>query len=107
MEDRTSEIKQNKTSQLDGQHTLYFNVEVICSSPLVILLTVAMVACGIWGACNVAVVFDIRTLLPERSYLMEWIDRNEIAFPVDGFGFGVDFYTEDLEYRDGRRKRGP
>ena len=82
-------------------------MEVICSSPLVILLTVAMVACGIWGACNVAVVFDIRTLLPERSYLMEWIDRNEIAFPVDGFGFGVDFYTEDLEYRDGRRKRGP
>ena len=64
----------------------------------VILLSVSMLACGIWAASNVAVVFDIRTLLPKRSYLMEWIDRNEMDFPVDGFGFGVDFYTEDLEY---------
>ena len=65
---------------------------------LVILLSVAMAGCGIWAASNVAVVFDIRSLLPKSSYLMEWIDRNEIDFPVDGFGFGVDFYTEDLEY---------
>ena len=74
-------------------------MEVICSIPLlVILLSIAMFACGIWGTCNIAVVFDVRTLLPERSYLMEWIDRTEIDFPDDGFGFGVDFYTEELEY---------
>ena len=65
-----------------------------------------MVACGIWGARNTAVVFDIRSLLPEGSYLMDWIDRNEVDFPVDGFGFGVDFYTEDLEYREAHQVVG-
>ena len=57
-----------------------------------------MVACGIWGTVNIEVVFKVKNLLPEQSYLLEWLERNEIDFPIDGFGFGIDFLTEDLEY---------
>ena len=65
---------------------------------LIILLSITMVAGGIWGVYNVKIIFDIRTLLPDDSYLLKWIEQSEVDSSTDGMVFGVDFFTQDLPY---------
>ena len=62
----------------------------------VILLTCAMVAVGIWGACKIGVDYDPMNLLPEESYLKAWIKENDLDFPTDGWG--VLIYTQEIPY---------
>ena len=72
---------------------------------LVIILTSAMVAIGIWGACKIKVDYDPINLLPEESYLKDWIEQNNIDFPTDGWGVlvysqGVPYSLKDFEKID-------
>ena len=72
---------------------------------LVILITCAMVAIGVWGACEIRVDYDPINLLPEESYLKDWIEQNDIDFPTDGWGVliysqGVPYSLKDFESID-------
>ena len=62
----------------------------------VLLITCAMVAVGIWGACEVMVDYDPMNLLPEESYLKAWIKQNDVDFPTDGWG--VLIYSQGIPY---------
>ena len=63
---------------------------------VVILLTIGMLAVGIWGTYNIRVSFDIKTFLHRGSYFKKWIEQNNLDFPTDGFG--VNFFTQQLPY---------
>merc|ERR1712080_653255 len=51
---------------------------------------------GIWGTYSIKVHFKFTNVLPENSYMKEWLDQNTIDFPSDVYG--VDFYTQELSY---------
>ena len=70
--------------------------EICLLKVLVILLTMGMLAFGIWGTYNIRVSFDVKSFLHHDSYFKKWIEQNDIDFPTDGFG--VNFYTQEVPY---------
>ena len=70
--------------------------EVTFIRVIIILLTAAMLAGGIWGSYNIRVSFDVKSFLPQDSYLTKWIHQNNLDFPTDGFL--VNFYTKEVPY---------
>ena len=63
---------------------------------LVILITCTMVSIGVWGACQIRIDYDPLNLLPEESYLIDWIEQNDINFPTERWAVLV--YSQDVPY---------
>ena len=63
---------------------------------VIVMLTVAMLAVGIWGVLEIRVGYAGVSLVPKDSYFRAWVDQNELDFPSDGYG--INFYTQELSY---------
>ena len=62
----------------------------------IILATLGMLSFGIWGACEISFEYDMKTQIPEDSYLHAWFEQNDLNFPTDGYG--VNFFTQEISY---------
>jgi Niemann-Pick C1 protein len=63
---------------------------------VIIIITLGMFGAGVWGTYSIKVEYDPIHLVPKASYLKEWLDKNDVDFPNDGWG--VSFYTERVPY---------
>ena len=63
---------------------------------IILLLTVIMSAVSVYGVYELRINYDPISLLPQKSYLRDWLDQNDIDFPSDGWA--VNFYTQEIAY---------
>ena len=69
---------------------------VFCSA--VIISTLAMLGCGVWGAVTIRQKFDPVLLLPSDSYLRSWLDLHDQLYPDNGWG--AQIFTSGFDYSD-------
>ena len=62
----------------------------------VILLTLGLVGCGIWGSVLIRQKFEPELLLPAESYMRRWKELHDISYPENGWS--AEVYTGQVNY---------
>ena len=65
---------------------------------ITVILTVSLLAFGVWGWIGIKQKFDPFLLLPSESYLREWIRVQQEYYPDNGWS--ADVYSGELSYKD-------
>lgn len=63
----------------------------------VLVLTLAIAGCGIWGNVMLEQKFDITWFLPPDTYIAQWFAKNKEYFPFGGDR--VTIFCHDLDYQ--------